>query len=78
MNIKTVIKLILTCLLTTTIVVGCPIVGCLGGTVGLIIGMFVAYILLLLVFIFCLPKWFKDCIDEYWQKQEEKNVKKTK
>ena len=74
MNKKTKIKLILTCLLSIGITLGCPVVGCFWGIAGVVIGFAVAYVLFLLMIIFFLPVWFKDYIDEFWQKQEAKNA----
>ena len=77
MDRRTTIKLISLCLLTMAITVGCPIIGCFWGVVGAVMGFFVAFILFLLLIIFCIPVWFKDYIDYYWKKQEEKNAQKT-
>ncbi len=77
MNKKTAIKLILLCLLSVAITVGCPVIGCFWGIAGVVAGFATAYILFLLIIIFCLPVWFKDYIEEFWQKQEDKDAQKT-
>jgi len=61
-----------------SIAIGCPVIGCFWGIAGVVVGFIVAYILFLLMIIFCLPKWFKTYIEEFWQKEEEKNAQKTK
>jgi len=72
MDKKTIIKLILTCILTAVLFNGSLIIGCFWGEVGMFVGLFVGVIMIFLVTIFCLPRWFKDYIEYYWQKQEEK------
>ena len=39
---------------------------------GVLMSMMLGFILLILIFYFCYPIWFKDYIEEFWKKREEK------
>jgi len=71
-KLKTAIKLALTCVLTTSTLIACLIIGCFWGDVGMLIGGAVWYLIFLLMFAFFIPWWFKDYIDYYWKNKEEK------
>lgn len=73
-------KLVLSCLLIVGIcfVMLSTSLFLIGDTLGLIIGLILAFIMFLVIIIRLYPTWFKDYIDYYWEKQKElKENKKT-
>ena len=43
---------------------------------GALMGLIVSFLVVMVILIFTYPIIFKDYIEEYWKKVEEKNVKK--
>jgi len=39
---------------------------------GLMIGGIFSFLFLLWIIAFCIPKWFKEYIDEFWKEEERK------
>jgi len=80
MNIKTSMKIILSCILVPITALGLLILTLyvFPNTIGLILGLLLSGSFFTLVIIYGYPVWFKDYIKEYWKKQEEKEEENDK
>jgi len=46
----------------------------LSTTYGMVMSLLLGFVLICLIIVFGYPVWFKDYIEEFWRKEEEKNA----
>jgi len=80
MNIKTGLKILgSTSLICVIFIAGLIIPAILIGTAyGIVLGVLLSFVIIACIMNFAYPIWFGDYIEEFWAKEEAKNVEKEK